>query len=201
MGVFVTAATSEMDIIDNKVAPSIETLVRQLLSLLLVIVLGSVSTYGVFALVVAGISAGVFFLARWFGKSTIEIARSVSSCKAPVVARILEEEQAVLSIRSFGVQDQWRAEICRRAWTLASANLASSACNRWMNLRLSVLGGLGVWALSFFALAGLSLNKAYVALGVAASLDLRQIFNMSIQNWVTFENAMQACEQVFFFFF
>lgn len=56
--------------------------------------------------------------------------------------------------------------------------------------------GLGVWALSFAALTGLSNNKALIALGVAASLDMRQIFNMAIQNWVNFENTMQACEQV-----
>lgn len=72
----------------------------------------------------------------------------------------------------------------------------SGACNRWLNLRLSVLGGLGVWALALLALTGLSLNTAYVALGVAASLDLRQLFNMTIQNWVSFENSMQACEQI-----
>lgn len=141
MGVFVTAATSEMDIIDNKLAVAIEVVVRMALSLLQVVVLGSVSTYGFFAVVVIAITTGVVLLARWFGRSSIEIARSVSSCKGPVVARILEEELAVLSIRSFHVESQWSEEITRRAWTLASVNLVSAACNRWLNLRLSLLGG------------------------------------------------------------
>jgi hypothetical protein len=137
--------------------------------------------------------------AQWFGRSSIEMARSVSACKAPVVARIMEEEQAVLSIRSFAVQSLWRQDISKRAWTLASVNLCAQACNRWLNLRLSVLGGVGVWALAFAALTGASVNKGYIALGVAASLDLRQIFNMTIQNWVNVEGAMQACEQVSLF--
>lgn len=69
-----------------------------------VVVLGSLSTFGVFAVIVALIGGVVMLLARWFGRSSIEIARSVSSCKGPVIARVLEEEHAVLSIRSFKIQ-------------------------------------------------------------------------------------------------
>lgn len=94
MGVFVTASTSEMDIIDNKLAVAVEVLLRMLLSLLQVVVLGSLSTWGLFAAVVALVGLAVLLLARWFGRSSIELARSLSACKSPVVARILEASLA-----------------------------------------------------------------------------------------------------------
>ncbi len=196
-GVFITCATSEMDAIDDKMAVGLDVAVRQLLQLGQLMVLGSISTYGVFALVVAGISAAVVALGRWYGKSSIELARSVSICRAPVMSRMVEQEHALTSIRSFGQEEKWREQIAQRLWTLTSCQVMQMAANRWLNLRLSLLGGVGVWILSFLAISGLTtVGTAYVALGVASSMDLRQIFNLTIQKLVTVENSMQACERI-----
>ena len=196
-GVFITCATAEMDAIDNRMSAALDVVLRQTLGLVLLMILGSISTYGVFVLVVGGIAAATIALGRWFGRSSIELARSTSICKAPVMSRIVEEEHALASIRSFGQEQRWEKQVFDRLWTLASCQLMQVAANRWLNQRLSLLGGLGVWILSFLGVSGLfSASPAYVALGVASSLDLRQIFNMTIQSLVIVENGMQACERI-----
>lgn len=195
-GMFIARFTGDIDTIDTKLAVSLEVFVRKMLDLVQLAVLGSISTYGVFAVVTFGVGLGAFLMGRFSTKSSIEIARSCGIVRGPVQSRIVEVSHAMASIRAYQQQQRWWNIITEEVWTVTSCYVMQQAIRRWLNIRLSVLGGMGVWALAFLALLMPNMSSALVALGLAYSLELRQQFNMIIMNSVELENSMQACERI-----
>lgn len=68
--------------------------------------------------------------------------------------------------------------------------------NRWLSMRLSLLGSSGVWSLAFLALVLRGSSVSTIALAITFSLELRQQFNLLIQNAVSLESAMQSGERI-----
>ena len=197
-GVFIGISTSEMDTIDSKLPEALEVCSRKGLDLLRLAILGSVATMGLFVPILGVVSFVAFRLARFYAQSSIELSRSQSVARAPVMTMIAEEEQALSVIRSFGVHAKWAAEVRRHAWALASCQIMATAANRWLNIRLSWVGGLGTWLMSFVIVGIARLNLlpvSFIALGLAYCLQLRQILNVLIQASVRVENGMQAVER------
>ncbi len=188
-GMFIARFTGDIDTIDSKMAVALEVFARKIFDLVQLVVLGSLSTYGVFAVVTLGIGVGAFFLGRYSSKSSIELTRSISITRGPVQTRIVEVAHAISTIRAFQQQQRWKDVVKQEVWTLTSCHVISIAVRRWLNIRLSVLGGFGVWSLAFFALFFHSESTAFVALGLAFSLELRQqvgwpVFGVWLVGWV-----------------
>jgi ABC-type multidrug transport system fused ATPase/permease subunit len=195
-GFFVSRATSDFDKIDNKLAPCINIFLQRFFDLTQIAIIGSVSTMGIFSVAAITVAVLAMMIGRYFALSSVELARSLSISKAPVQTGLLETSNSLLYIRSFEQSEKWREIIKERVWTNVSIAVHSMAANRWLSLRLSLLGTLAVWSLSYLAILLPDKAVAFVALGLSYSLEFRGILNMFIRNSVELENAMLAAERI-----
>ncbi|MDP2436876.1 MAG: ATP-binding cassette domain-containing protein [archaeon] len=196
-GFFITRFSEDLNTIDNKIAVALDVFVRLSLDICQVTILGALGTHGLFAAVVVLVGGAALALGHWYGKSSIELARSLAITRSPVQTRIVEISRADSCIRAFRQERRWMAVLTEEVWTWVSVVLMTAGANRWLNMRLTFLGGIGVWMLAFLAVFfNASVPVAYIALGLAFALELRQNFNIFIQSCVQLENAMQSCERI-----
>lgn len=200
-GMLISRTTGDLDKTDNKLANALDVFLRKVFDLLQILILGSISTLGLFAVVGFGITFGALKLGRYFARSAFEFSRSLSASRSPMMTGMLESSLAGTVIRSFRQHDQWQSRVKEFIWTNISISLISQATNRWLSIRLSLISSGSVWILAFLAVLLRHLpfsweGVAYVGLGLTYALEFRQVFNMLIRGFVDLENAMQSAERI-----
>ncbi|KII86412.1 hypothetical protein PLICRDRAFT_144122 [Plicaturopsis crispa FD-325 SS-3] len=82
----------------------------------------------------------------WLGgiymKAQLSVKRETSNAKAPVLAHVGGALAGLTSVRAYGTQDSFKRESLYRIDRYSRANKVYFELNRWISLRLDVLGGV-----------------------------------------------------------
>jgi ABC-type transport system involved in cytochrome bd biosynthesis fused ATPase/permease subunit len=93
----------------------------------------------------------------------------MSNAKSPLFSHFTAAVNGIVSIRAFGAQEKLRAEARKRADKYTRAATAFYNLNRWVTVRIDMLGGLFAALLAAFLIygpamdastAGFALNQA-----------------------------------------
>ncbi|KAJ7067894.1 hypothetical protein C8F01DRAFT_1116132 [Mycena amicta] len=137
---------------------------------------------GIFAALIGG-GVGQLFI-----KAQLSVKRESSNAKAPVLAHFGAAIAGLTSIRAYGAQNQFVDESIRRINKYTRAARILSNLDRWVAVRLALVGN-GLAALLAFYLVYLQQTRAN---NVGFSLNMAAGFSMRILFWVRIWNDVQV---------
>jgi ABC-type multidrug transport system fused ATPase/permease subunit len=201
LGRIINRFAKDMGDIDRTVAVFVNMFMGSIAQLLsTVILIGIVSTLSLWAIMPLLV---VFYGAYLYYQNTSrEIKRMDSTTRSPVYAQFGEALNGLSSIRAYKAYDRM-AEINGRSMdNNIRFTLVNMAANRWLGIRLEVLGGLMVWLTA--SLAVMQNGKAANQQAYASTMGLLLSYALSITSSLTAvlrlaslaENSLNSVERV-----
>ncbi|TYJ59220.1 hypothetical protein B9479_000209 [Cryptococcus floricola] len=134
----------------------------------------------------------------------LSVKREMSNAKSPLFSHFSAAFNGIVSIRAYGAQDKMRNEAQRRAdkYTRAAANPTNNVkvisestdvyfsynFNRWVTVRLDMLGGLFAACLAAFLVYGPRLDASTAGFALSQAIS----FSSMILWWVRMLNEMEV---------
>ena len=187
-----TKDTETIDVsISGVVSMTLTTVVSAVLS---TIVIAIVSPLALIALIPLGY---VYYRVQsLYISSSRELKRLDSLAFSPIFSHFSETLHGLVSIRAFGKQKLFRAtnvevlDNSNRAWWPAQI------VNRWLSVRLEMMGALIVFSAAFFVTVVMPRNPGLVGLVITSALNLTGIMNWMVRQLTELEINMNSVERV-----
>ncbi|PPQ91593.1 hypothetical protein CVT25_013697, partial [Psilocybe cyanescens] len=128
------------------------------------------------------------YLASVYLKAQLSVRREMSNARSPLLAHFSAAIAGIVSIRAYGAQFALKAESLRRIDHYVRMARMSYNLNRWIGVRIDLLGDLFTAALASYLVYGHSLNAA----NAGFSLNLAVDFCATILWWVRFFNDFEV---------
>eukprot|EP00123_Amoebidium_parasiticum_P018424 comp24199_c0_seq1/m.44437 comp24199_c0_seq1/g.44437 ORF comp24199_c0_seq1/g.44437 comp24199_c0_seq1/m.44437 type:complete len:1466 (-) comp24199_c0_seq1:528-4925(-) len=161
------------------------------------------------SLVVIGLSTPLFLVTvgpllvlymiiqRVYVATSRQLKRLDSTSRSPIFSHFGETLSGTTTILAFGAQDRFMRTNMDRLDANAVAYYASVASNRWLAVRLELIGNLLVlFAALFAALARGKIDPAFVGLSVSYALGITQELNWVVRMTSELETNIVAVERV-----
>jgi len=119
-----------------------------------------------------------FWVYRYFQATNMELKRLDSITRSPVYAYFSQCLNGLSSIRAYRAQQQVFTASAAKIDNQVRMNLASFSANRWLSVRLEILGGCMILIAAIFVVAShhiLDPGQAGLALSYALSLTGTEI--------------------------
>ncbi|ORY22510.1 hypothetical protein BCR39DRAFT_551500 [Naematelia encephala] len=118
----------------------------------------------------------------------LSVKREMSNTKSPLFSHFSAAVNGIVSIRAYGAQEKLRVEARRRADVYTRAGRAYYNLNRWVTVRVDMLGGLFAASLAAFLVYG----PAFDASTSGFALNQAVSFSGMILWWVRMVNEMEV---------
>lgn len=167
----------------------------------------------------------IMFVTPWFGIAVIpllyiyitilnyfrevsrETKRLESISRSPVYAQFSETLGGLATIRAYGQSDRFVSDFENRIDENTQANYNSKSADRWLSLRLELIGSVIAGLAAFFATnvaiqgsvsgqASDSNFSSQAGLSLTFALSLTSLLNWCVRTFAMLEAAMNACERV-----
>nr|XP_019050369.1 ATP-binding cassette transporter [Kwoniella bestiolae CBS 10118]OCF29299.1 ATP-binding cassette transporter [Kwoniella bestiolae CBS 10118] len=156
------------------------------------VVIALVPIFSIPAVVIGAVGA---FLGEVYIHSQLSVKREMSNAKSPLFSHFSAAVNGIVSIRAYGAQQKLRAEAQRKAdkYTRAATALAltfsfSYNLNRWVTIRIDMLGGLFSALLAAFLVYGVRLDASTTGFALSQAIS----FSAMILWWVRLVNEMEV---------
>jgi len=134
---------------------------------------------------------------QYYSASSRELRRLDKISKSPVFNAVAEALEGVTTIRAYRAEQRFQARMAGRLEANLRAFWLSHQINRWLGIRLEVLGA-GIS--SAVACAGIffrtSLSAGFVGLMVSQALAMSSSLNWTIRSFVELETQLTSIERV-----
>ncbi|KAF9243723.1 hypothetical protein BU15DRAFT_71850 [Melanogaster broomeanus] len=183
----ITRCTQDIRAVDGPFAMAVAWVTE--LSLLLLFRLGAVVLLTP-AFLVPGILVGIVghWLGRTYMKAQIAVKREMSIAKAPVVGHFHAAITGLTSIRAYGAQKSFQESSLNRLDRYTKTGRVFYNLNRWVSVRLELVGALFTTALATYLVYGRSRDAS----NVGFSLNMTVGFSSLILNWVRTLNEVEV---------
>ncbi|KAI0328372.1 multidrug resistance-associated ABC transporter [Cubamyces sp. BRFM 1775] len=184
----IARCTSDIQAIDTNVPRYLLGVVECTVFLLLRVITTALMApiFIIFASIVgvAGASLG-----RIYVKAQMCVKREMSNTRAPVLGHFGSAISGLVSIRAYGAQDMFKNESYSRLDRYNRAALIYYGLNRWITVRVDLMGTVLSVALAAYIIyvARLSASDAGFAMTMAAGFSINILF------WVRTINHLQVC--------
>ncbi|KAF9270617.1 hypothetical protein L218DRAFT_983085 [Marasmius fiardii PR-910] len=175
----ITRCTQDIRVVDGPIATSLRS-VGELTILLIVkffVVVFVVPFFiplGVFVIVV-GLICGQIYM-----KAQLSVKREMSNARAPVLGHVGAAIAGLTSIRAYGVEERFIHESLKRIDKYSRAARTFFNLNRWICIRMDLLGGSFTTGLAAYLVYSRGLSAA----NTGFSLNMAVGFSMHILWWV-----------------
>ena len=196
LGRIINRVSKDMGFIDRMLASSSTIFLRGLIQIIgTLIILGMSTPYTLVAFV------PMFFLFFWtyryFQESNRELKRLDSIARSPIYAYFEQCLNGLPTIRAYRAEDQVAAVSAMRLDRQQRMTLALFSANRWLSIRLELLGGLMILFCAVFLVAGRHvINPGTIGLALSYALQITGLLNMTVRLAAVAENGFNAVERV-----
>ncbi|KAF4123187.1 ABC-type bacteriocin/lantibiotic exporter [Geosmithia morbida] len=159
----------------------------------------SVSTPAFVGLIVPLVGA-YYWIQRYYLRTSRELKRLDSVSRSPIYAHFQESLGGVSTIRAyrqqqrFELENEWRVDANLRAY------FPSVSANRWLAMRLEIIGALVILAAAGFSVmsvaSGSGLSAGLVGLAMSYALQITTALNWIVRQTVEVETNIVAVERV-----
>lgn len=170
--------SKDMDLADQQLRESMESMLRCLFSVAATFVLVSVVTPW-FILILLPVSIVYYRIMNYYRCTSRELKRLDSLSKSPIFSHFTETLLGLPVIRAFGNSEQFALENERRLNKNLGAFFMSVSANRWLALRLDITGSVLIFSAACLLLVVRN-NTAAGLIGLAL-VHISQV--MGILNW------------------
>ncbi|KAH7886476.1 hypothetical protein F5I97DRAFT_1926721 [Phlebopus sp. FC_14] len=143
------------------------------------------------AFLIPGIIVGILgsWIGRLYMKSQLSVRRELSNAKAPVLGHIGAAISGLASIRAYGAQEAFIQESLSRIDKYTKPARMYYSLNRWMSVRVDMLGALFSSTLATYLVYG---PDAHRAANIGFSLNMAVGFSSLILWWIRFLNEVEV---------
>ena len=164
--------TSDLDTIDQNIPPEILDFTTCLIECVVIILLICVTTPA-FIIVIIPLMGLYFFIQRIYIASSRQLKRLYSISKSPIYSHFSETINGAQTVRAYGHQPRFILESQKRVATNVNSVFLNFMSNRWLGMRLEMIGNLVIFFAAMFAmLARDSLSPGQAGLSITSSLQI-----------------------------
>ncbi|CAK8671759.1 unnamed protein product [Clavelina lepadiformis] len=196
LGRIVNRFSKDIYLIDEVVPRSLSSFLRTFFMTLSTFVVIIYST-PIFATVVLPILILYWFVQRFYVRSSRQLKRLESISRSPIYSHFSETLAGSSTIRAYGLQKSFIKQNETKVDTNQMAYYPNIVSNRWLALRLEVVGNLIVLFAAIFAVVERNnIEPSIVGLSISYSLQITSILNWMVRTASEVETNIVAVERV-----
>lgn len=195
-GRIVNRFAKDIDFIDRSIPMTFSALLRLGFSVVGTIAVISY-TSPIFIAVFIPLSLLYMFVQKIYVATSRQLRRLESSTRSPIYSWFGESISGVSTIKAFNIQDRFITEIENKIDVNQSCAEPNIISNRWLSIRLEMLGNLIILFAALFAILGRdTLDPGIVGLSLSYAMQITQSLNLLIRQTSQIENNMVSVERV-----
>ncbi|KRZ36397.1 Multidrug resistance-associated protein 1, partial [Trichinella pseudospiralis] len=186
----------DIDVIDDTLPLTVRTWIMAGLGVLSVLLVILIST-PIFAAVIVPIAILYYFLQKIYIRSSRQLKRIESITRSPVYSHFQESLTGAAVIRAFQVQERFIFESERRLDENQTSFYQNEVSNRWLAVRLELIGNFLVLMAALFAVISREdkISAGIVGLSVSYALQITQSMNYAVRMTGDLETNIVAVER------
>ncbi|XP_059617024.1 multidrug resistance-associated protein 1 isoform X3 [Phlebotomus argentipes] len=188
--------SKDVESVDSVLPLIISTLLYCLFEVLATLVVISIST-PLFVAVIIPIGLLYYFVQRFYVATSRQLKRLESVSRSPIYSHFGESITGAQTIRAYGVQDRFIGESEDKVDFNQVCYFPSIIANRWLAVRLEMVGNLIILFAAMFAVLGRdSTDEGSVGLSVSYALQITQTLNWLVRMTSDVETNIVAVERI-----
>uniref|UniRef100_A0A182PLM5 Multidrug resistance-associated protein 1 n=1 Tax=Anopheles epiroticus TaxID=199890 RepID=A0A182PLM5_9DIPT len=188
--------SKDVDILDNTLPITVSELNYCFFEVVATLVVISIST-PIFAAVIVPIGILYYAVQRFYVATSRQLKRLESVSRSPIYSHFGETIQGVQTIRAYSLQDRFITESDERVDANQLCYCPSIIANRWLAVRLEMVGNLIILFAALFAVLGReTMNPGLVGLSVSYALQITQTLNWLVRMTSDVETNIVAVERI-----
>ncbi|XP_034128594.1 multidrug resistance-associated protein 1 isoform X6 [Drosophila guanche] len=195
LGRIVNRFSKDIDTIDNVLPFNIRVVMGQGFMVLATIVVISMST-PIFLAVVVPIALLYYFAQRFYVATSRQLMRLESVSRSPIYSHFGETVTGASTIRAYNVGDRFIDESDAKVDKNQVCKYPSVIANRWLAIRLEMVGNLIILFASLFAVLGGQTDPGLVGLSVTYALQVTQTLNWLVRMSSDIETNIVSVERI-----
>ncbi|KQS70504.1 multidrug resistance-associated protein 1 isoform X8 [Drosophila erecta] len=195
LGRIVNRFSKDIDTIDNVLPFNIRVVMGQAYMVLATIVVISLST-PIFLAVIVPIAFLYYFAQRFYVATSRQLMRLESVSRSPIYSHFSETVTGASTIRAYNVGDRFIEESDAKVDKNQVCKYPSVIANRWLAIRLEMVGNLIILFASLFAVLGGQTNPGLVGLSVSYALQVTQTLNWLVRMSSDIETNIVSVERI-----
>nr|QNH67882.1 ATP-binding cassette transporter subfamily C member 1 X7 [Brachionus rotundiformis] len=200
IGRIVNRFTKDIEATEDSIPYSIKSLIECSLSLISTITIISTST-PLFLAAMVPISIFYIFVQRYFVPSNRQLKRMQAATKSPIFSHFSECQAGVSTIRAYNAQNRFIKIMQENIDEHLVHYYCNTVSNRWLALRLEILGNIITILAAFFAITSRSsLSAGLAGLSISISLSISSNLNWFVRTVSEFEANITSVERIIEYF-
>uniref|UniRef100_A0A182RBJ2 ABC-type glutathione-S-conjugate transporter n=1 Tax=Anopheles funestus TaxID=62324 RepID=A0A182RBJ2_ANOFN len=188
--------SKDVDVLDNTLPQVLRSCLMMLFVVVATLVVISIST-PIFAAVIVPIGILYYAVQRFYVATSRQLKRLESVSRSPIYSHFGETIQGVQTIRAYSVQDRFITESDEKVDSNQLCYCPSIIANRWLAVRLEMVGNLIILFAGLFAVLGReTMNAGLVGLSVSYALQITQTLNWLVRMTSDVETNIVAVERI-----
>ncbi|XP_008553085.1 multidrug resistance-associated protein 1 isoform X2 [Microplitis demolitor] len=186
----------DVDVVDNVLPMNLRTWLLCLAGVIATLVVISYST-PIFISVIVPIGVIYYFIQRFYVATSRQLKRLESVSRSPIYSHFGESITGAQTIRAFNVQERFIYESERRVDFNQMCYYPGIISNRWLAVRLEMLGNMIIFFAAIFSVLGRdSLSPGLVGLSISYALQITQTLNWLVRMTSDVETNIVAVERI-----
>ncbi|XP_035914952.1 multidrug resistance-associated protein 1 isoform X5 [Anopheles stephensi] len=195
-GRIIARFSNDINTLDYSLPMNIKNIIPTVLRVVATLVVISIST-PIFAAVIVPIGVLYYAVQRFYVATSRQLKRLESVSRSPIYSHFGETIQGVQTIRAYSVQDRFITESDERVDSNQLCYCPSIIANRWLAVRLEMVGNLIILFAALFAVLGReTMNAGLVGLSVSYALQITQTLNWLVRMTSDVETNIVAVERI-----
>ena len=195
-GRIINRFSKDIEAVEKNIPESFKSLIRCLFHVLFTVLVISSST-PLFVIALIPIIVIYVLVQRYFVSAMRQLKRLESASKSPIFSHFSETLTGVTTIRAYRVQNRFIKTMQSRLDENLIYYFPNNISNRWLALRLELIGNLvTVFSALFAVLARNSISAGIAGLSVSYSLNVSQTLNWLVRMSADFETNITSAERI-----
>ncbi|KAH8403128.1 hypothetical protein KR222_005772 [Zaprionus bogoriensis] len=195
LGRILNSFSGDMDVIDEELPGTMDSFMTFIFMVLATIVVISIST-PIFLVVIVPIAFVYYFAQRFYVATSRQLMRLESVSRSPIYSHFGETVTGVSTIRAYTVDDRFIEESDAKVDKNQVCKYPSLIANRWLAIRLEMVGNLIILFAALFAVLGGQSNPGLVGLSVSYALQVTQTLNWLVRMSSDIETNIVSVERI-----
>nr|XP_026483252.1 multidrug resistance-associated protein 1 isoform X3 [Vanessa tameamea] len=196
VGRILSRFSKDMDVVDTSLPSQASDVIYCAFEVLGTLFVISFST-PIFMAVILPIGVVYYVIQRFYVATSRQLKRLESVSRSPIYSHFGESITGATTIRAYGVTKRFVEESERGVDHNQSCYYPSCIANRWLAVRLEMIGNLIIFFAALFAVLGRdTINPGLVGLSVSYALQITQTLNWLVRMTSEVETNIVAVERI-----
>ncbi|XP_049281513.1 multidrug resistance-associated protein 1-like isoform X2 [Anopheles funestus] len=196
LGRIINRFSKDVDVVDNVLPVTIRAWLLFLFNVIGVFIVIAIST-PIFLAVVPPLMVIYYFVQRFYIDTSRQLKRLESVTRSPIYSHFGESIGGQSTIRAYGQQNRFTQESERRVDYNQLVSYPTIVANRWLSVRLELIGSFVVLFAALFAiLARDSIGQATVGLSISYALQVSHQLSFLVRMTSEVETNIVAVERL-----